>query len=195
MDSRRNRKRNFLMKRIYLLLALGLAWGTMRSAVADDGCCAHCRCRCQTEKVCRVVAETKKVPKVCYSCKCDDVCLPGKSELCGSHCECVPDVCDPCCVKEKKVHDWIPGCAEVRSRAKLYKTVKQVEVKSYKWVVEDLCPHCAANCEHSAGASNPPAQATELTAPLPPPPTASVDPGSAGDELAKSTKKRFLSLK
>jgi hypothetical protein len=82
--------------------------------------------------VCRVICETKKVPKVTYSCECEDFCVPGPSER--------TRVCD--CDNCKK---WVytPTCGTVRTRKKLVKHEEMKEVVSYRWVVENMCPACA----------------------------------------------------
>ena len=51
------------------------------------------------------------------------------------------------------MYDWIPGCAYVKTRAKLTKREIEVEQTTYKWVVEELCPSCADRCRHGGGAS------------------------------------------
>lgn len=122
------------------LVALGAAW-------KKHACCDQCGCQCCTIKVCHVVKETKKVPKTCYGCECEDICVPCKSTLCDVHCECKKDPCTGCCV-EKKVYDWIPNCGYVKTRAKLTKREIEVEQTTYKWVVEELCPSCADRCRH-----------------------------------------------
>jgi hypothetical protein len=124
------------MKRI---VCCALALVACSSAAASAGeCCDHCdRCGCQSacRKVCRVVCETKKVPKVTYSCECEDFCVPGPS----SH----SVACDEC---GKKKHIYTPTCAEVRSRKKLVKHETFEEVPSHKWVVETMCDACASKC-------------------------------------------------
>lgn len=106
-------------------------------AVARAGdCCHHCGCQCTCNKVCRVVCETKKVTKPEYDCECEEFCIPGKSECCVTFDE---------CGKKQKVYS--PTCGKVRTRVKLVKTMKTEEVKTYRWVVEDLCANCAKACE------------------------------------------------
>ena len=152
-----------------LLIATSLGW-------KKHQCCQHCGCQCPTVKVCHVVVETKKVPKVCYGCECEDVCVPGPSCLCGEHCACKEDPCRPGCFSKKTVLDWIPGCAYVKTRAKLTKKEVEVEQKTYKWVIEELCPHCAAGCrekaEQEVPASDAPAPEAIPAPPAPSPPAA-----------------------
>jgi hypothetical protein len=42
--------------------------------------------------------------------------------------------------------EWMPTRATMFTRHKLMKKTITKNVPSYKWVVEDLCPHCEANC-------------------------------------------------
>lgn len=131
---------------MYRLLAfIGMAALLLTSiAWKSKHCCSHCGCHCETVKVCHAVCETKKVPKTCYSCKCEDICVPGPCTLCGEHCECKEDPCRPGCSARKSILDWIPGCAYVKTRHVLEKKEIEVEQKTYQWVVEELCPQCAA---------------------------------------------------
>ena len=75
-----------------------------------------------------------------------------KSERGCKHCETVCENCgedaDPkVCSKSKNFvwFDWMPGCAKIHTKTKLMKKIETVTVPSYKWVVEDMCPQCAAN--------------------------------------------------
>lgn len=109
------------------------SWGIL-------GGCQHCGCQCECRPVtCKVVCEMKEVTKVTWGCKCVDFCVPGRSTKvappcggCGS--------CDAC-----KTVQWIPGCAEVRTKVVPVKHEQKIKVPVYKWVVVDLCPRCAAN--------------------------------------------------
>ena len=125
------------MKRIFCVALVWIAFaGT--AAVAGEGCqcCDHCGCSHDCCKVCRCVPDVKKVTKTEYSCECEDFCVPGKSDHCV--------VCDDC---GKRQHIYTPTCATVRTRKKLVKHETTSEVMKYKWVVENLCPHCAAREE------------------------------------------------
>jgi hypothetical protein len=103
-------------------------------ALAGD-CCQHCGCQCECNKVCRLVPDTKKVPKVTYSCECEDFCVPGPSQHCV--------VRDECGCKK---HVYTPTCGCVRTRTKLVKHEEMKTVQTHKCVVEYLCPACAAKC-------------------------------------------------
>lgn len=115
-------------------------------------CCAHC---CQDggcQKVCRLVREDKKVPVTCWGCKAEDFCVAGPSTPGAEHCEMVCDESnDPkaTCVQPKKFvwTEWTPGCNQkIYTKKKLMKRTITKTVPSFKWVVEDLCPQCEANC-------------------------------------------------
>jgi hypothetical protein len=147
------------MKRESTLLALAClltinCWAS--SARAGDGCCcAHCGCEQSCQKVCRLVCEDKKVDVTCWGVVDEDFCLPKHNKPNCDHCKMVCADCDaPCDPKAPYVEpkrfvwtDWIPGCATMHCRRKLYKKVETQKVPSFKWVVEDLCPHCESNCD------------------------------------------------
>lgn len=105
-------------------IALGLVCLFSLASIAGDGHCDHCGCCCECQKVCRVVCEMKETDKVVYSCKCEDFCVPGRSERCGD-----------CCTE-------IPTAAYVKTRRQLVKTIEKVKKPHYKLVVEYLCPNC-----------------------------------------------------
>jgi hypothetical protein len=105
------------------------------SVARAQDCCDHCGCQCCCQKICRVVCETKKVPKVTYTCECEDFCVPGPSDHCVT--------CDEC---GNKKHVYTPTCGHVRTRKKLVKHETMEEVPSYKWVVETVCNGCASKC-------------------------------------------------
>jgi len=146
-----------------------MAFSQADFALAGDCCCAHCGCACKGQKVCRLVCEEKKVDVICWGCKCEDFCVPGHSKPGCRHCECVCGECgDPCdCSKphaKSKAFvwtDWVPGCASIFTKTKLMQKTITKTVPSYKWVVEDLCPECEANC---------PCAAVAPGAVVPPPP-------------------------
>jgi hypothetical protein len=122
--------------------------GGLLSAVASaDCCCEQCGCDCRPHKVCRLVPDKKKVPKITYDCECEDVCVPGPSKICGYKCECEDDCTCGGHMHRKPI--WQPTCARVKTRVKLMKKEEIKEVCSWKWVVEDLCPQCAANAKHA----------------------------------------------
>lgn len=140
------------MKSIFFLVLSGLTLGTLLAwnVMAGDGygCCAHCGCN-NLVPVCRLVPVTTKVPKVEYSCKCGDICVPGRSICCGK--ECVTD-CDGNC-HQAKVYE--PTCGKVYPTVTLVKTTKMVEKCTYKCVVEYVCDKCGCNCGSGTGCATP----------------------------------------
>jgi len=127
------------MLRIICCSLVLVACGTA-AAKAGDCCdqCDRCGCQCACQKVCRLVPTTKKVPKVTYTCECEDFCVPGPSDHCVT--------CDEC---GKKKHVYTPTCAKVRTRTKLVKHETMEEVPTHKWVVETVCNGCAGKCSET----------------------------------------------
>ena len=106
--------------------------------------CAHCGCMAHCQKVCHVICEWKDVKETVYTCRCTDVCIPGRSEKgCTQIDECDPDNC-------RLLHDYKPlytlwnpsNCARIRPVTKLVKIEITHKVPTYKWVVEYRCDHC-----------------------------------------------------
>lgn len=114
--------------------AASLAW-------AGKPCCRQCGCG-TTQKVCRMVCEMKQEKHVEYACECEDFCVLGPSQYCGTRC--VPDPCNPCATIEKRV--WKPTCGPMYSRTKLLKREVTVEKPVYKCVVEEVCTGCGRCC-------------------------------------------------
>ncbi len=138
---------------LWSLLTVGAITNIVGQAHAQDRCCAHCGGLEGCRKVCRLVCEEKKITTTCWGCKREDFCVPGPSVLGERHCELVcddsSDLKAPCVQPKKSVwNEWIPGgCAKVYTKTKLLKRTITKTVPSFKWVVEDLCPQCEANCE------------------------------------------------
>src|SRR5262245_10545834 len=86
-----------------LLLAPFAAW----SFAGFGRHCQHCGCSCECVKVCRMICDMKEVKKTCYTCKCEDFCVPGPSKRCDDTCcgHC-PDCRDSC---------WVPTAAHIRT--------------------------------------------------------------------------------
>lgn len=128
-------------------------------AIADscDCFCSHCGQRGRCEKVCRLECGEKEVEVFCWGCKCEDFCVPGPSQPNCQYCEMICGNCDgpvkpdaPYSKPKKFVwNTWIPGCAEVHTRKKLMRKAVVKKVPSYKWTVEDLCPHCYAAAQRT----------------------------------------------
>jgi hypothetical protein len=127
----------YIFPRITAALALAALVAAHLAAEEPCSCCAHCGCHNVT-KVCRLVPVIEKVPKVEYFCKCEDVCLPGRSKCVGT--ETVTD-CDGHCHQQKVFE---PCCGKVFSRVTPGKTTTMVEKCTYKCVVEYVCGKCGA---------------------------------------------------
>jgi hypothetical protein len=129
----------FLLKLAFGSLALGclIAWTV--NGGDGSGCCPHCGCN-NLVPVCKQVPVVTKVPKVEYSCKCGDICVPGRSIYCGK--ECVTD-CDGCTHHEKIFQ---PTCGHIYKTVTPEKKTTMVEKCSYKCVVEYVCGKCGCNC-------------------------------------------------
>jgi len=174
----------------WFLCCAALALVGVPTAVRAGDCCAHCGCHSNCCKVCRLVCETKKVSKPEYDCECEDFCVPGPSK-------CTIE-CDECGNKKKI---YTPSCASIHTRRKLVKKEVTKEVKSYKWVVEDLCGNCAQRCA-AVDAATPEAVAAAV-APTPAvndsrltdnqiSPAAALLPASPADEAARTSFKAKL---
>jgi hypothetical protein len=137
---------------LYLILATALLLSLASLVYAHEHCCAHCGRGGSCQKVCRLVCEDKKVEIICWGCLCEDFCIPCHGKPGCEHCEMVCGECDcdpetPHAKPKKFVWtEWMPTRATMFTRTKLMKKTITKTVPSYKWVVEDLCPHCEANC-------------------------------------------------
>jgi len=121
--------------------------GDCVDARPGDGCCDHCGCNSGVKKICRRVAEQKKVTVTCWGCDEEAFCVPGCSK---PGCEHREDVCGcsggcSMCLRVKPFvwMEWIPSDrASIFTRRKLMKKTVTKTVPSYRWVVEDCCPSC-----------------------------------------------------
>jgi len=136
------------MKSLYSVLILVASSSTLALA-GDCSKCQHCGCAAECQKTCRLICETKKVPKLTYTCECEEFCVPGPSTRCVE--------CDDC---GNKKYTYTPTCAGVRTRKKVVKHETTEEQPSYRWVVEDVCGACAGKCaaDKSAVATKSPAE-------------------------------------
>lgn len=138
---------------LWSFLTIAVIGNIARPLLANYLCCAHCGGADGCQKVCRLVCETKKITTTCWGCQREDFCAPGPSTLACRHVDYVcGDDTDPKapCSQPKKLAwaEWIPGgCAKVYTKSKLMKRTITKTVPSFKWVVEDLCPQCEANCQ------------------------------------------------
>ncbi len=144
--------------RMYLLTAFVLATAAPLTAEdcgpkgncgsqCDADQCQACGRHCQCGKTCRLVPGTRKVSKTCYSCKCEDICIPNPSKYCGKTCEAEKDPCTGCVKCVKKEH-WTPSpCGRIITQRSLVKKEVVKEVPAYKWEVVHLCPACQRSAE------------------------------------------------
>lgn len=134
----------FIMRKCWGTIALLALASLVAESDAAERRCRSCGCECGLQKVCRPVCEKEEVPKICWTCECEDFCVPGKSCIAGVKCE--PDPCDPCRFLPRLL--WKPSAhAEVRSRNVLIKKEVTRELPVYRWVVEYVCPQCAGATE------------------------------------------------
>ena len=102
---------------------------------APDGKCDKCGgCVC-VRKVCVPKPKEKEISKICWSYKCEEFCVPGRSEYCGKKCG-----KDECGCWSYDV--WKPTCAEVRTKNVPVKTEVKRKVPSYEWKLEERCSAC-----------------------------------------------------
>ncbi|MBS0208574.1 MAG: hypothetical protein JSS27_06425 [Planctomycetes bacterium] len=138
-----------------LVLAAMLAAPLLAYAGRHHHCCPNCGCH-NVKKICCLVPEVKKVPRVVYDCECEDFCVPGPSKMCGV--KCVPD-CDALHGCRKEII-WKPCCGQVRTRTKLVKKTVIDEKPGFKCVVKVICNGCGCNRgEQDCGEGTPQTQA------------------------------------
>ncbi|MDX1968087.1 MAG: hypothetical protein SFV23_13005 [Planctomycetaceae bacterium] len=153
-----------LMNGVAVALALCLA--TARIATAGDDGCDHCGCASACHRICRLVAQDRKITTTCWGYSSEEFCDPGPSTRGCEHCETVCDECHapkaPFVLPKRLVWtDWCAGGTNGSyTKKKLMKKTVTKTVPGYKWVVEDLCPTCEEACQNAAvapGAQVPPA--------------------------------------
>ncbi len=133
-----------------------LCLSAARACVAGDDCCDHCGCASACQKVCRLVAQDRKLTTTCWGYTCVDVCDPGPSTPGCEHCETVCDECNdpkaPFVLPKRLVWtDWFAGGTNgIYTKKRLMKKTVTKTVPGYKWVVEDLCPVCEGACQNAA---------------------------------------------
>jgi hypothetical protein len=139
-------------KRISIVLCVAFLLGNLSLAVGGrhqcDGCGKECACR----KVCHLKCEDKKVTVTMWAAKEEDQCIHGPGRIACEHCEKLGTEKDPDVPKAepKKFHwtHWVPfKKPDLITTNKLMKRTITKSIPSYQWVVEDLCPECAANVQ------------------------------------------------
>jgi hypothetical protein len=83
-----------------------------------------------------MVPEIKRIPKVEFGVKCEEVCVPGKSRFLGL--ACTTDCEGNCCRQPA----FEPNCGKVYVRRTPVKHTTYAEQCTYKCVVEYVCGRC-----------------------------------------------------
>lgn len=105
--------------------------------VKDKPKCDRCGCTdCCLKKCCKPVPVEIEKKEVCFDCKCEDFCVPGRSCLLDTICH--DDACG--CWVERV---WKPTCAEVRTRNVMVKKEVSRKSQGFKWELQNLCPACS----------------------------------------------------
>jgi hypothetical protein len=130
-------------------------------AGAADRTCDKCGCHACCKRVCVCKPIEKEITKTCWDVKCEDICVPGCSELCGECCK--EDECG-----KWTFGIWKPGCAKIKTRHIPVKKEVKRKVPGFEWVVEYRCPNCCQNAGKPAaddtaqGKQEPPRELAEL---------------------------------
>jgi hypothetical protein len=102
---------------------------------SDDGRCDACgSCVC-VHKVCVPRSKEREITKVCWSYKCEDFCIPGPSESCGTTCQ-----NDKCGCWWHAI--WKPTWATIHTKKVPVKTVVTRKVPGFEWKPEERCAAC-----------------------------------------------------
>lgn len=102
---------------------------------SNDGRCDVCGgCAC-VRKVCVPKPKEREIKKICWSYKCEDFCIPGPSEYCGTKCG-----KDECGCWSYEV--WKPTCAQIRTKKVPVKTEVKRKVPGVEWTPEERCSAC-----------------------------------------------------
>jgi hypothetical protein len=104
---------------------LAMLIGLVSQAAFAHSKCSKCGCGENIRKVCKAVPETKKIKETKWECKCEEICIPGRT----------------------LTHDCQPTCGRPRMVTKLVKKEVTKEVPSFKWVTTYVCGNC---CDGSA---------------------------------------------
>lgn len=123
-----------------LLLGLGIAIPCQAGLFARP--CSHCG-SCELKKVCRLVADVKKVTDFKYVVDEEEVCLPGKS--CSEE-RVIEDPCAPHGQRCETVQT--PRCGRIVCKKKLKKVATTIEKPIVKCVVESICCQCGCVCHN-----------------------------------------------
>ena len=119
-----------------------MAWCAMAMAtppttpeVVRDGRCDHCGGGDRVRTVCVKRMTERKITKVCWGYRCEEVCIPGPSIFCGTRHHRDDCGCWTCRL-------WKPTCAEVITRHVPEKKEITRTVPAVAWTVEERCCLC-----------------------------------------------------
>lgn len=131
-------------------------------ALRRDGRCDRCGCGNGVRRVCVPTPVEREKTKVCWSHRCEEICIPGPSRYLGKTCE-----HDACGSWWKEW--WAPTCARVIRRHVPVKREVTRKVPGVEWTIEERC----GRCRHLGAAAGEPTGAREL-------PDATEEPSKAG---------------
>ena len=100
-----------------------------------DGHCDRCGSCQSVRRVCVAVPVEREKIKVCWSYRCEQICIPGPSVFCGESCE-----CDQCGSWWKQW--WKPTCAHTITKRVPVKTEVTRKVPGFEWQVQERCCGC-----------------------------------------------------
>jgi hypothetical protein len=149
-----------------------------------NGCCGCCAaCGCCLVPVCQISCTTKKVTEYKYSCRCEDMCVPGVVPLCKRRaaCETSDDGCPRDCSGRCTVH-------EVKQLVK-HPVTKEVPVR--KCTVQWVCPKCSSGDRVDSIPTPPATPAAPVPAPPAPMPKLPSSPKAANAALPASPPNPF----
>lgn len=107
-----------------------------RAATGADPCrCDRCGCSAVCQSVCVPKKIEREITKVCWDYKCEEVCIPGRSQCCETRC-----AEDQCGCWSYVVGE--PTCARVKTRRVPVRTEVKRKVPGVEWVVEHRCGAC-----------------------------------------------------
>jgi len=104
-----------------------------------DGRCDHCGSCASVRRVCVAVPVEREKIKVCWSYRCEQICIPGPSIFCGESCEC--DACGPWWKQW-----WKPTCAHTITKRVPVKTEVTRKIPGFEWQVQERCCGCNPAC-------------------------------------------------
>jgi hypothetical protein len=108
-------------------------------ASSTDGRCDRCGSCASVRRVCVAVPVEREKKKVCWSYRCEQVCIPGPSIFCGESCE-----SDQCGSWWKQW--WKPTCAHTITKRVPVKTEVVRKQPGFEWKLQERCCGCNPQC-------------------------------------------------